>query len=435
MSNSTSRWRTKRSSSTNEPGSSSFSMRSRARSLPRSRWRATAFSLAWSRACAPSSSSQRSFASVVSWISAIAAEPNVARPRLESRRDEHADRPLHDVALRGRRARGIHVLALLEPDDRRGGAGSSVSSTVARRSSSPPAPPPVRRSYSGCSLRADTVALAEGAYYGTGAMLAELARWGVRTVEFDQTGPPPEEAGLVWLEAPSNPFLTMPDFGARLRTRCPGRVRLDRGDATERAPARARVRRRHAFGHEVPRRARRRARRRGRLQAPGAHGTHARVPVAHGSDAERRHRLAPPARPRDARGPSGTPDGDRRRDRRPPPRTPGSRDRPLSGIRRSPLVRRRRRRRGAPGRDCHEAIENSTSLGGVSSRIEARARWEGDRVPSGLLRLSVGLEDADELWADLEQRARRGVMGSSTASGSAHSRRRRPRSTRLPSAT
>jgi cystathionine gamma-synthase len=48
-------------------------------------------------------------------------------------------------------------------------------------------------------------------------------------------------------------------------------------------------------------------------------------------------------------------------------------------------------------------IANMTSLGGVTTRIEARARWEGDRVPPGLLRLSVGLEDADTLWSDLEQ--------------------------------
>jgi cystathionine gamma-synthase len=48
-------------------------------------------------------------------------------------------------------------------------------------------------------------------------------------------------------------------------------------------------------------------------------------------------------------------------------------------------------------------IANATSLGGVTSRIEARARWEGSRVPPGLLRLSVGLEDVDALWADLEQ--------------------------------
>jgi cystathionine beta-lyase/cystathionine gamma-synthase len=34
--------------------------------------------------------------------------------------------------------------------------------------------------------------------------------------------------------------------------------------------------------------------------------------------------------------------------------------------------------------------------------MESRHRWEGDRVPVNLIRLSVGLEDADELWADLE---------------------------------
>jgi cystathionine gamma-synthase len=48
-------------------------------------------------------------------------------------------------------------------------------------------------------------------------------------------------------------------------------------------------------------------------------------------------------------------------------------------------------------------IANMTSLGGVASRIEARSRWEGARVPPGLLRLSVGLEDPDALWADLER--------------------------------
>jgi cystathionine gamma-synthase len=46
-------------------------------------------------------------------------------------------------------------------------------------------------------------------------------------------------------------------------------------------------------------------------------------------------------------------------------------------------------------------IENMTSLGSVTSRIEARSRWEGARVPPGLLRLSVGLESPDALWADL----------------------------------
>ena len=48
-------------------------------------------------------------------------------------------------------------------------------------------------------------------------------------------------------------------------------------------------------------------------------------------------------------------------------------------------------------------ILNATSLGGTESLIESRARWEGDRVPPGLVRLSVGLEDVEDLWRDLEQ--------------------------------
>ena len=50
-----------------------------------------------------------------------------------------------------------------------------------------------------------------------------------------------------------------------------------------------------------------------------------------------------------------------------------------------------------------ERIQNATSLGGVTSTIEWRGRWEADRVPPALLRLSVGLEPIEELWADLEQ--------------------------------
>ena len=49
-------------------------------------------------------------------------------------------------------------------------------------------------------------------------------------------------------------------------------------------------------------------------------------------------------------------------------------------------------------------IHPATSLGGVESLIERRARIEPQgRVPEGLLRLSVGLEHPDDLWADLEQ--------------------------------
>nr|MBA2360130.1 PLP-dependent transferase [Actinomycetota bacterium] len=47
-------------------------------------------------------------------------------------------------------------------------------------------------------------------------------------------------------------------------------------------------------------------------------------------------------------------------------------------------------------------ITNATSLGGTHSLLETRARWEGDRVPENLVRLSVGLEDVELLWADLE---------------------------------
>ncbi|HJR94416.1 MAG TPA: PLP-dependent transferase, partial [Gaiellaceae bacterium] len=75
-----------------------------------------------------------------------------------------------------------------------------------------------------------TVALAEGAYYGTGRMLDELRRWGVEKVEFDQTGPPPDGVDLVWLEAPSNPFLTMPSFEAAAAH--PARVVCDSTAAT-----------------------------------------------------------------------------------------------------------------------------------------------------------------------------------------------------------
>jgi cystathionine gamma-synthase len=49
-----------------------------------------------------------------------------------------------------------------------------------------------------------------------------------------------------------------------------------------------------------------------------------------------------------------------------------------------------------------KVIANATSLGGVDSVLEARARWEPDRVPPGLLRLSVGLEPLETLWQDLQ---------------------------------
>jgi cystathionine gamma-synthase len=49
--------------------------------------------------------------------------------------------------------------------------------------------------------------------------------------------------------------------------------------------------------------------------------------------------------------------------------------------------------------------KRATSLGGVESLIEHRASVEGagSPCPPDLLRLSVGLEDPDDLMADLEQ--------------------------------
>ncbi len=48
---------------------------------------------------------------------------------------------------------------------------------------------------------------------------------------------------------------------------------------------------------------------------------------------------------------------------------------------------------------------HATSLGGVESTLERRRRWphESSTVPESLVRLSVGIENVDDLWADLEQ--------------------------------
>jgi cystathionine gamma-synthase len=48
---------------------------------------------------------------------------------------------------------------------------------------------------------------------------------------------------------------------------------------------------------------------------------------------------------------------------------------------------------------------HATSLGGVESTFERRRRWKSEpaTIPDGLVRLSVGIEDVDDLWADLAQ--------------------------------
>ena len=57
-------------------------------------------------------------------------------------------------------------------------------------------------------------------------------------------------------------------------------------------------------------------------------------------------------------------------------------------------------------------VTHATSLGGVESLVERRARWAGDAGVAGpsLCRLSVGIEDVEDLWADLD-RALHEVLG------------------------
>lgn len=248
-----------------------------------------------------------------------------------------------------------------------------------------------------------TIALAEGAYYGHRTLLDHLAPRGVNLVEFDQTGPPPDGADLILVEAPANPLLTMPDLEAAVAHPAPVVC-----DATVSSPLRLR---------------------------PLEHGCdvvlHSATKILAGHDDV----LAGVTVTRD----------EEVRDRL-------HLTRRLTGIVASAdtawLVRRgletleaRLDRQEASARvlagrlASHPAVAtvrypgfsflvsfdvadgtaagrvergvrtivNATSLGGTRSKLEARHRWEGDRIPEGLLRLSVGLEDAEALWADLEQ--------------------------------
>jgi cystathionine gamma-synthase len=247
-----------------------------------------------------------------------------------------------------------------------------------------------------------TVALAEGAYYGTGTLLRELERWGLRFVEFDQTGPPPTDADLIWLEAPSNPFLTMPDFDAAAAHAAPVLC-----DATAATPVHVKPLERacdvvlhsatkYLAGHDdalvgalvlrdedLAARVREFRSRTGGIAAPDVAwlllrglGTLAvRIARQTSSATAIAERLGAHPAVQTVRYPG------------------------FGGLLSFDVADAGTARRVETST---RVIANKTSLGGVTSRIEARARWEGDRVPPGLLRLSVGLEDVDELWADLE---------------------------------
>ena len=248
-----------------------------------------------------------------------------------------------------------------------------------------------------------TVALAEGAYFGTGVLFDELARWGLRHVEFDQTGPPPAEVDLVWLEAPSNPFLTMPDFEAAAAHPAPVLC-----DSTAATPLNVRPLERgcelalhsatkYLAGHDDalvgavvcrdPSTAARLREFRTRTgPVPGAdtawlllRGLQT-LEVRLARQTESAKVLVERLRSHEAVATV---------------RYPG-----LSALLSFDVADADAARRVET---ALSVITNATSLGGVVSRIEARARWEGERVPPGLLRLSVGLEDVEALWADLEQ--------------------------------
>lgn len=54
-------------------------------------------------------------------------------------------------------------------------------------------------------------------------------------------------------------------------------------------------------------------------------------------------------------------------------------------------------------------IYEATSFGGVHTTAERRARWGGDAIADGFIRLSVGCEDAEDILADLVQALDKGA--------------------------
>jgi cystathionine gamma-synthase len=263
------------------------------------------------------------------------------------------------------------------------------------------------------------IAVADGGYYGTIGMLgSELRRWGLDVFGFDQTAPPPP-ADLVWLEPCANPFMTFPDLEAAIAAAHDSGAKVA-VDNTVLSPL---------------------------LLRPLEHGAdfvmHSASKILAGHH-DALLGVVSCARPEDHerlatfRGVTGivaAPDPawlllrglktlgvrvqrqsatalelSRRLQAHPAVQTvryPGLGDpvaaRYVSAF--GPLL-------SFDVADADQAlsverglelIENATSLGGVASTLEARARWEGDRVPGGLLRLSAGLEDVEDLWDDLAQ--------------------------------
>jgi cystathionine gamma-synthase len=243
------------------------------------------------------------------------------------------------------------------------------------------------------------IALAEGAYWGTAVLMRDLARWGLELLEYDQTEPPPA-ADIVWVEAPANPVLTMPDWEA-LRAH-PGLVVCDATVATpvflraldEGADVVVHSATKYLCGHHDallgatvtrdPARTARLLELRGRAgvqSAPDAASAllrgldtlDARMERVTATATELARRLAAHEAVERVRYPG------------------------FSGLISFDVADAR------AVETQTTLIVNATSLGGEISTLESRHRWEGDRIPTGLLRLSVGLEGVDELWEDLER--------------------------------
>jgi len=249
----------------------------------------------------------------------------------------------------------------------------------------------------------DTVAVAAGCYFGTSVTFAALERWGLHDIEFDQTGPPPPDVQLVWLEAPSNPFLTMPDLAAAAAHPAPVVV-----DATVATPVHLRPLEhgadvvlhsatKYLAGHDDALLGAVVCRDSG--AAEELRNFRSRTGIVAAADPawlllRGLHTLE--LRVRRQTETAITLAGRLRRH----PKVETVRHPGIGGLLSFDVVDADAARRVET---ATRLIVNATSLGGVRSLIESRARWEGDRVPAGLLRLSAGLEDADALWADLAQ--------------------------------
>jgi len=226
------------------------------------------------------------------------------------------------------------------------------------------------------------VALAEGAYWGSAVLMRDLAHWGLELVEFDQTRPPPP-ADIVWVEAPANPVLTMPDWEA-LRAH-PGLVVCDATVATpvylqaldEGADIVVHSATKYLCGHHDallgatltrdPDRTSRLLELRGRSGVQASPDAAASLLRGLATLEERMPRITRSAI-----------EIARRLEEHPATervRYPG-----FSGLISFDVADPRR------VETATRLIVNATSLGGETSTIESRHRWEGDRIPEGLLR-------------------------------------------------